>query len=50
MDYNIIKMLQGVRLDNAHFKLNKMKPQIKLAIVLLIVMYLVGLIQDIHSL
>jgi hypothetical protein len=50
MDYNIIKMKQGVRLDNAHLKLNTMKPQAKLGIVLLIVMYLVGLLQDINSL
>jgi len=31
-------------------KLNKMKPQVKLAIVLIVVMYLVGLLQDFNSL
>lgn len=38
---------RGVRLFNA---LNIMKPQLKLAIVLILVMYFVGLLQDIHSL
>lgn len=44
----LLEMEQDVFMDTT--KSNNMKPQVKLAIVLIVVMYLVGLLQDINSL